>query len=118
MKKRKLILSLTKADFSMQSFKAGGAGGQNQNKRNTGVRITHKASGAVGEARDSRSQKTNKRNALKRLAETGKFKMWLNRKLLEIETNESVDDVVERMMQSKNIKTEFVDESGKWKLVE
>ena len=38
-------------DFEVQTFRSGGPGGQNQNKRNTGVRIIHKSSGAKEESR-------------------------------------------------------------------
>jgi protein subunit release factor B len=43
---RERILSVTLADCRVDTFRAGGKGGQNQNKRETGVRITHRASGA------------------------------------------------------------------------
>ena len=113
-KKRKLILSLTKKDFKVQTFKSGGPGGQNQNKRETGVRITHRESNAIGEARDSRDQVTNRRNALKRLSESGKFKIWLNKKLWEIELGESIEETVENLMKSENIKVEEMSEDGRW----
>jgi len=60
---RKPFLSVTMADCDLKTFAAGGPGGQHQNTSNTGVRITHRASGAVGEARDSRSQLQNKQAA-------------------------------------------------------
>lgn len=73
---RELLLSITKKDFRIDTFRAGGKGGQHQNKKDTGVRITHIASGAVGEARDSRSQHDNKRNAFLRCVNSGKFQKW------------------------------------------
>lgn len=82
---RKKILSVTLADCDVQTFKAGGKGGQNQNKRDTGVRIKHRASGAVGECREQRSQLMNKRTAFRRMSETGAFKMWLSRELMFID---------------------------------
>lgn len=63
MAEKQLMFSVTLADCDMQTFRAGGKGGQNQNKRDTGVRIIHRASGARGEARDERSQLQNKRLA-------------------------------------------------------
>jgi protein subunit release factor A len=68
---------VSKKDLKIDTFRAGGNGGQNQNARDTGVRITHIASGAVGEARDSRYQLQNKRAAFRRMAETPAFKIWL-----------------------------------------
>lgn len=35
---RKRVLSVTPADCILQTFRSGGPGGQNQNKRDTGVR--------------------------------------------------------------------------------
>lgn len=66
---RVLLFSVTVKDCEVQTFRAGGKGGQNQNKRDTGVRIIHHPSGARGEARDERSQLQNKRLAFKRMAE-------------------------------------------------
>ncbi len=53
----------------IETFRAGGPGGQHQNKAETGVRITHVASGLTVTARDSRSQHRNRRLALARLRE-------------------------------------------------
>ena len=75
---KKLLFSVTKKDFEIQTFRSGGKGGQNQNKRDTGVRIVHRESGATGESREERSQAQNKKNAFKRLTESLKFKLWLN----------------------------------------
>ena len=52
----------------MTTFSAGGKGGQHQNTANTGVRITHDATGLSAEARDSKSQYQNKKSAFRKLA--------------------------------------------------
>lgn len=72
---RELIFSVTLKDCDVQTFRSGGKGGQNQNKRDTGVRIIHRASGARGEARDERSQLQNKRLAFKRMTEHPLFRV-------------------------------------------
>jgi protein subunit release factor B len=72
---RKKILSVTIADCDVQHFRSGGSGGQNQNKRDTGTRIIHRASGARGEARDERSQWQNKKLAWKRMLATPEFQL-------------------------------------------
>lgn len=73
---RQRILTVTIHDCEVQTFRAGGKGGQNQNKRDTGVRVIHHPSGARGEARDERSQKQNKRRAFLRMVNTKKFETW------------------------------------------
>lgn len=60
---RRRILSVTIKDCEVQTFRCGGKGGQNVNKRDTGVRIIHPPSGARGEGRDERSQWMNKKLA-------------------------------------------------------
>ena len=77
MGERVRVLSVTLADCEVQTFRAGGKGGQNQNKRDTGVRIIHPPSGARGEARDERSQLQNKRLAFRRMVDSTAFRAWL-----------------------------------------
>jgi len=95
----------------VDTFRAGGPGGQNQNKRDTGVRITHPASGAVGEARDQRSQIQNKRTAFRRLAESERFRAWLRveaaRAMLSQEEKRAIEKKVERWMSPENLLVEF-----------
>lgn len=73
-----LLFAVTIKDCEVQTFRSGGKGGQNQNKVESGVRIIHTASGARGEARDSRDQLINKRAAFVRMTETEEFKRWHN----------------------------------------
>lgn len=72
---RELVFSVTVKDCEVQTFRSGGKGGQNQNKRDTGVRIIHHPSGARGEARDERSQLQNKRLAFTRMANHPLFRV-------------------------------------------
>ena len=51
----------------MDTFRAGGKGGQHQNTTESGVRLTHEPTGVVATARDHRSQHRNRKLALKRL---------------------------------------------------
>ena len=73
------LFSVTLADCDVQTFKAGGPGGQNQNKRDTGVRVIHRASGARGESREHRTQLENKRAAFLRMARSAVFEAWVAR---------------------------------------
>ncbi len=73
------ILSVSKAkgDFAVVFFRASGPGGQKVNKTSSAARVTHMASGAVGECRETRSQTTNKRRAFRRCVECDVFQQWL-----------------------------------------
>lgn len=51
----------------VDTFRAGGKGGQHQNTTESGVRLTHLPTGIVVTARDERSQHRNRRLALERL---------------------------------------------------
>jgi len=55
------------AECRMETFRAGGPGGQHQNTTESGVRLVHLPTGARVEARDERSQYRNRRLALMRL---------------------------------------------------
>lgn len=68
MRKLKELFSARKNDFRVDTFCSGGPGGQHQNKTESGVRITHIASGLSAESREQRSQKQNRRIAFERLA--------------------------------------------------
>ncbi len=53
----------------VDTFRAGGPGGQHQNTTESGVRLTHLPTGVTASARDDRSQHRNRRLALARLRE-------------------------------------------------
>ena len=55
------------AQCRVDTFRAGGQGGQHQNKTESGVRLTHLPTGLVVTARESRSQFKNRKVALARL---------------------------------------------------
>lgn len=114
MKERRPILRLTKKDFTIQTFRAGGKGGQHQNKTDSGVRIIHNASGARGESRTERSQLMNKKLALQHLAESPKFRMWLNGIVIQLETGKTIDERVDEQMTPENLQVEIVGDDGKW----
>nr|WP_077603638.1 peptide chain release factor-like protein [Oceanobacillus sojae] len=110
MAERELLFSLTKKDFRVDTFRAGGKGGQKQNKTSSGVRITHIESGAIGESREERSQHVNKERALRRCIESATFQSWHKRKTAELLVGKSeLERRVESEMASSKIKSEYYD---------
>jgi protein subunit release factor A len=63
-------------DLEMQTFSVGGHGGGGKDTSNSGVRLIHPPSGAVGEGREHRSNTMNRQAAFIRLANSDKFKRW------------------------------------------
>ena len=111
---KELLFTIRKKDFQIQAFQSGGPGGQHQNRVNSGVRIIHKASGAVGESRNDKSQHRNKRMALKRLVTTTIFQLWVKRHAFEITGGETIEQRVEKLMDASNLKIETKDENDRW----
>lgn len=123
---KELLFSVTKKDLDFEFFRAGGNGGQKQNKTSSGVRIRHRASGAVSESRSSAHQHENKKLAFRRLLETPKFKAWM--KVTTAEALTTVDDkvrreraikeAVEQTTRPQHIETQILDENDEWITVE
>ena len=115
---RKPLFSVTIADCDVQTFCTGGPGGQNQNKREMGVRIIHRASGAIGECREERSQLANKRKAFRRMAESKKMQLWLRLETGRILKDPPIESVVEKQMNPKNIRVEKKTTDNTWEVWE
>lgn len=106
---RELAFRTTIRDCEVQTFRSGGKGGQNQNKRDTGVRVIHRPSGAVGESREERSQLQNKKRAFVRMGESREFQTWARAQAAKLPP---VAAVVEEQMRAENLLVEVYSGDG------
>lgn len=104
---KELLFSVTLADCDVQTFRSGGKGGQNVNKVETGVRIIHRDSGAIGKSTDERSQLQNKKTAFRRMVDHPKFRFWVAEKRREMDTGKTAEERVAEQMAPENIKVEY-----------
>jgi len=103
-------VTVTQKDCRRETFRCGGNGGQNVQKRETGVRFTHEPSGSVGQSCDQRTQGQNERIAWRRMAESPKFKAWSALQLQMLE--EGYRNVQAKVDAAMAREEDFVVETG------
>lgn len=112
------VTIVSKKDLDVSYFCGSGAGGQARNKVASGVQITHRDTGAIGRASDTRSQEQNKRLAFERLLEHPRFKFFLAAKVYEVKQGEKLEETVQRDMAPENLRFEIKNAEGKWEEVQ
>lgn len=114
---REKLFSVTLDDCRVDTFRSGGKGGQHQNKTESGVRITHELSGAVGESREERSQLQNKKLAFKKMVKHPRFRLWVDQVRREMETGVTAEEQVAQWMTPEKLRVEGKVE-GKWEEID
>lgn len=94
-------LDIKEADLRIDTYRAGGAGGQHVNKTDSAVRITHMPSGIVVQCQSERSQFKNKSTAMKIL----KAKLYEKERMKKARDIESAYDAKKEIAWGSQIRS-------------
>lgn len=106
-KEKEVLFTVTADDCDWAYTRGTGPGGQKRNKTSSKVRCTHRASGAIGESDETRSQHDNKRLAFRKMAETAEFKSWHKLETAKrLGTLIDINEKVDKQLRDVNLRVE------------
>ena len=114
MAKKELLFSVTKKDLEISWFSGSGGGGQHRNRHKNCLRLFHPDSGARVTGQSHKERASNVKEALINLTKNSKFRIWQIKRVNEVLSGKTIEQLVDEMMEPENIKIEGRNESGEW----